>query len=534
MRQVVRSAAAPTSFGRNVPAPTGGWNARDPIAAMPPKDAVFLDNFFPSPSDVQLRKGSALFATLPVDELPTGTPPITPHNIRTIMSYQAVSGTAKLFVGLDDGIYDATAGGSVAAVSSAATNAVWQFVNVTTAGGSFLWCCNGVDKARYYTGSAWVVLDTLSTPALTGITSTDVTNVSLFKSRLFLTEKDSLSFWYLPVNSVAGAAVEFPMGALFRKGGHLMATGSWTLDGGNGPDDYFVAVTSEGEVAVYAGIDPSNAATWALQGVYELGSPLTRRCLVKTAGDLCVLTVEGLYPLSKTLLSGSLNKKAAVSDKISKAWVIYTSEYKDLFGWQPIVFRDATMLLVNVPVLSRHDINAVYSYQFVMNTQTGAWCRFTGLPAEVWGIHDGKLFFALHNKLYQAWTGSDDNGLPIDGKAKTASFYPAGAGSQARVTLLRPLLYSLQALKLQLGVDTDYDETQTTGSAISYAQSVAMWDNEIWDQSYWSVGASTIAKWRSVAHKPGRAVSVRLRVNSKGVTMSWIGTDLILQKGGLL
>ena len=529
MRQVMRSAATPTSSGRNVPAPTGGWNARDPIAAMSEKDAIFLDNFFPSPSDVQLRKGSILFATLPTD-----TEPGSPHNIRSILSYKSPTGAAKLFVGLEDGIYDATAGGTIAAVASVCTNASWQSVNITTAGGSFLWGCNGVDKARYYDGSAWTVLDGTSTPALTGITSTDVTNVSLFKSRLFLCEKDSLSFWYLPVNSVAGAASEFPMGALFRKGGYLVATGAWTLDGGNGPDDYFVAVTSEGEVAVYLGTDPSNAATWALQGIYELGRPLSRRCLVKTAGDLCVLTTEGLYPLSKSLLSASVTKKSAVSDKISKAWITYTSAYKDLYGWQPILFQDATMLLVNVPVLEEHSINSVYSYQFVMNTQTGAWCRFTGLPAEVWGVHNGRLFFALHNKLYEAWVGADDNGLPIDGKAKTASFYPAGRGAQARVTLLRPLLYSLQALRLQLGIDTDYDESQVSGSAISYAQSLAVWDSAIWDQSYWSVGASTIAKWRSVAHKPGRAVSLRLRVRSKGVTMSWIGTDLILQKGGLL
>jgi len=314
-----------------------------------------------------------------------------------------------------------------------------------------------------------------------------------------------------------------------------MATDAWTLDGGNGPEDYFAAVTSEGEVAVYTGTDPSSASTWALKGIYYIGKPLSRRCLVKVGGDLCLLTVQGLYPLSKALQSAQVDRRSAVSDKISRAWVDYTGQFGSLYGWQPVLFPEATMLLVNVPVLGRHDVNAVYSYQFVMNTQTGAWCRFFGMPAEVWSVHDGKLYFALHNKVYQAWTGSDDHGLPIEGRGKSAFFYPAGRGNIAHVKLLRPIVTASASIKLQVGVDTDYDESSlATGSAIAYSQSVAKWDVAKWDEVYWSSGTMTIAKWRSVGHKPGRAISLRLRLVSKGVTMMWIATDLILQRGGLL
>lgn len=529
MRTVMQSAASPTSVTRNIPAPVGGWNARDPIADMPARDAVFLDNFFPRAGDVMLRPGSALFATLPAD-----TEPGSPHNIRSLISYKAANGAAKLFAGANDGIYDVTAGGTIGAVSSVATNAEWQSVSITTAGGSFVWCCNGVDKARYFNGTAWTVLDTVSSPALTGVTSTDITNVSLFKSRLYLTVKNSLSFWYLPVNSVAGAALEFPLGALFRRGGYLVATDTWTLDGGNGPEDYFVAVTSEGEVAVYTGTDPSSAAAWALKGVYYVGKPLSRRCFVKIGGDLCLLTVQGLYPLSKALQSATVDARSAVSDKISRAWVDYTQSYGTLYGWQPVNFPEATFLLVNVPVIGRHDIDSVYSYQFVMNTQTGAWCRFVNMPAEVWGTHDGKLFFALHNKVFQAWTGTDDVGKPIDSRAKTAYVYPS-KGRLSHTKLVRPIITTNASVKLQVGVDTDYYEAApATGSAITYTQFQAKWDVSKWDEAYWSSGASTVAKWRSVFHKPGYALSVRLRLATKGITMTWIATDLILQQGGLL
>src|SRR3990167_5059306 len=36
-----------TSTGRTIPAPVGGWNARDSIAEMPPTDAAVLTNLFP-------------------------------------------------------------------------------------------------------------------------------------------------------------------------------------------------------------------------------------------------------------------------------------------------------------------------------------------------------------------------------------------------------------------------------------------------------------------------------------------------------
>ena len=41
----------------SLPSPIGGWNARDSLANMQPLDAVQLINFFPTPTDVTLRKG---------------------------------------------------------------------------------------------------------------------------------------------------------------------------------------------------------------------------------------------------------------------------------------------------------------------------------------------------------------------------------------------------------------------------------------------------------------------------------------------
>ena len=48
---------------KSIPAPTGGWNARDNIANMDPKDAVSLENWFPGTTACELRFGYSNHAT---------------------------------------------------------------------------------------------------------------------------------------------------------------------------------------------------------------------------------------------------------------------------------------------------------------------------------------------------------------------------------------------------------------------------------------------------------------------------------------
>ena len=52
-----------TALTASLPSPIGGWNARDSLASMSPTDAVVLNNFFPTPTDVTLRKGYTNIST---------------------------------------------------------------------------------------------------------------------------------------------------------------------------------------------------------------------------------------------------------------------------------------------------------------------------------------------------------------------------------------------------------------------------------------------------------------------------------------
>ena len=93
-----------TAKTASVPAPIGGWNARDSLANMAATDAVQLVNWFPTPTDVTMRKGYTVVSILTtstgvksissithVDTLATLTT-ATAHGLKT-GAYVSISGT---------------------------------------------------------------------------------------------------------------------------------------------------------------------------------------------------------------------------------------------------------------------------------------------------------------------------------------------------------------------------------------------------------------------------------------------------------
>lgn len=519
MQRLLPEAVNDAGFPFSLVAPTGGWNARDNIAKMPATDALVMDNFWPSTTSVDIRQGSVTRATL------------SAGSIQSLLGLSLADGAFKRFAATSGGIYDITAGGTgIAAVSSACTSGKWEHLNLNIGGTPYLWACcgDGTNKSRIYNGTTgtWVILDGASVPAITGVTSENISNVSLFKNRLIVCLKDSLQFAYGPLNSVAGAFNLFDLGPVFRRGGYLVATGTWSIDAGAGVDDIFVAVTSEGECAIYRGTDPSSASTFALVGVYDLGRPVGKRCLFKLAGDLGVLTEQGLYPISKALLSASVDRRVALTDKIQQAFNTYFKLYSAQYGWQGVLFSSGPAIVVNVP------IGAASSYQFLMNTMTGAWCRFSGWDAACLLVQGGKLYFAIGTTVKEGWIGTADDSTAITCAVATAFQKPV-AHRGMKVNLVRPIFQTSAPLSLSMALDTDYQAREALATIASLGSGGEGWDTAIWDTATWADGLTMVNKWKMVRHRPGKAFSLRLKCQSKNIAASWAATDFLCERAGI-
>jgi len=136
-------------------------------------------------------------------------------SVETLVEYLPPSGASKLFAISGTSIFDATTAGAVGtAVVTGLSNAIWNEASITTPGGSFLYLVNGVDAPRLWDGTTWTTITGVSTPAITCVTTTLWAEACLFNTRLFFVENNSLSVWYLPVNSIGGAAAELDLGSV--------------------------------------------------------------------------------------------------------------------------------------------------------------------------------------------------------------------------------------------------------------------------------------------------------------------------------
>ena len=516
----MRSAARPSNRRQvsqtlSVPSPVAGWNARDPIADMKPADAVILDNFFCTPYDVEVRKGAFAWAT-------------GMSTVNTLASYSPVSGINKLFTAAGTSIYDATGSGAVGApVVTGQTSDKWQTVNFGTPGGNFLIMVNGADKMQQFDGTTWKTIDAASTPAITGVLTQNLITVTAFKSRLWFVEQSSMKAWYLPVVAVGGAATSIDFSSLFTMGGYLMQMGTWSLDAGYGMDDYAVFISSKGQVAVYKGTDPATAATWSLIGVYTIGAPIGRRCIMDMAGDLIVICQDGLAPLSKSLMSSRVNTVEMLTDRIQSVISEYITASGNNQGWQTTLFPRENMLLMNVP------ISPTVSYQVVMNTISGAWSRFLNWNARTFVIHNEELYFGGAGGVFKAYVGTTDFGANIPFEAQQ-SFNYFGAKTQLKqVKMLRPILSSDGNPSILLGINVDYD-TNTPYGAPGFSQiSPGVWDSAIWDSATWGGGQTIRRDWQT-AYGLGYCFAAHIKGAIQNTNLSWAATDYVIEAGGVI
>lgn len=508
MRPTRPSVAVPTSL----PAPVGGWNARDSLGAMPATDAVQLTNFVPTPTACVLRNGFTNFATGMSGQ------------VNTVMGFTGMT-TNKLLAAVGSNIYDITAGGAVgAAVQTGLGSDKWQYMTFSNSAGTFLYMVNGVDAPRYWDGTTW------TNAAITGPANINkLININSNHNRIWFCESGTLTAWYLAVNAIAGAATAFFLTGITRKGGYLMAIATWTVDAGYGMNDMVAFITSNGEVAIYQGTDPAAAATWSLLGVFEIGTPIGRRCFMKYKGDLLMITRDGVTTLSQGLQSSRLDPRVNITDKIQSATAQSIDTYGSTFGWQLVQLPKANLILLNVPV----SVASGGQQQYVMNTITGSWCNFTGWLANCFELFQDDIYFGGNGIVAKAWSGTIDNTSNINGEAIQAFNYFGASGILKRFSMMRPVLRSNGTPSALCSVNVDFDTTSTSLPLIFVAGQSGVWDTGLWDSALWGGGLSVTQVWQGV-NAVGYCGAPHLVTASKSIQVEWVSTDLVMERGAIL
>lgn len=506
-----------TATEQTLPPPVGGWNTSKSLASMGPTDAVELVNFFPRPTHVETRLGSEQAIQ------------IADESIKTLAVWKGLDGTEKLCVTTGTGFFVYT-GTSVTTTDPALarlavrTNGKHQHDQFGDGTNNWLILVNGVDAPIYYNGSSTVLVTGVTSPALTGITTTAIVGVSVFKERLLFIRNNTLGFDFLPAGAAGGAVSYFDLSSVAELGGFLMAIAVWTRDAGNGPDDYAVFITSQGEALVYAGVDPSSATTWALVGTFRIGKPMGRKCVLKYGSDPLIVTESGVFPLSSLLSAGDAREQYAVSYNIQSEFSAASATTLDTYGWKIVSYPEQDMLLVNVP--EREDGPHV---QFVMNTISKAWCKFTGWDAEDFVTFDRGLYYCKGEYIYKAWVRTTDEYALLRFVSSTVQRYPVGKsithtargafldwkspGLKAP-TMFLPLVESQRGIAFSAGIDTDFNLTPFPDPPAYVDSGVARWGSARWGISRWGSSDGITRNWLGAAAWPGRWIAGKLQMQS--------------------
>lgn len=509
----------------NIPAPTGGWNARDDLAEMPVLDAVSMINWFPSTTSVNIRKGYIQWATGFTGQA------------ETLLYYYGGS-TKKWFVIAkpvgNAAIYDITSGGNVgSAAITGLTNARFQYVNNTTAGGSYLQGVNGADKMIIFDGTNWHRDGDGGPYDITGVDSATLIAINVHQNRVWFAKKNTLDAYYLATGAIGGAATKFSLASRCPHGGNIVAIGTWTMDAGYGMNDMLAFITSNGDIVVYQGTDPSSAATWSEIGVWWLGSPIGYRCCVKYQGDLALITQDGIIPMAEALQSSRLNPRVAISEKIQNAVSLAVSSYSGNFGWQLLPFPKENMLILNVPVNE-----GMNQQQYVMSTikrSNGeySWCNFTGWQANCWELIDDDIYFGSNGFVGLAWNGFADNSTNIAASCLQSFQNFGNPGVQKRFTMMRPTLFTNGSAQILAQVNADFNLSNPNAPLSFSPITYGTWDNVLWDVGLWGADLSVQNDWQG-ATGWGYWGATNLQAASQGINVQWAATTLVMEGGAIL
>jgi hypothetical protein len=362
----------------------------------------------------------------------------------------------------------------------------------------------------------------------------DLAFVTAHMNRLFFADEANLAVYYLPLQQKFGELSVLPLNALFKKGGTVRALASWTIDSGVGLDDMLCIFSTNGEMAVYSGVDPDS--DFSLVGVFRFEPPMSRWCLANYGGELYALQATGLTPMSTVIKSG--REGAEASDKtLVTRFIREASLHRDFAGWELYFNPDTGRAMCNVP-----QGGGVYR-QLVRNMAKPAWAEWRDIPARCWGwLSPYNYFGDDKGNIYRTATSyqSDERfvnnawvKLPINVDVQMAWSQFKTPGLKHFKMILPYIVtdgYPQPAIDIKLDFDPTPPRNVPDITGVDLTQS--RWDVAPWDTSTWVSGTRSWTNWTGVSGL-GRVGAIRLTASIYNCTFSITGFDVLYDSGSV-
>jgi hypothetical protein len=444
------------------------------------------------------------------------------------------SGTLERLFASDAGaIYNVTAPASPVvqpvAELSGQTGGFYSSVMFANSGGDFLVAVNGSDARLLYNGSTWS-----TAPAITGVSSSDLSHVWVFKNRLFFIEKDTMNAWCLAVDAIGGAAIKISLSGVFKKGGSLLFGETWSIDAGDGLDDVCIFVSTTGEVVGFVGNDPADPTDWIMSGRYDIGRPLGPNAHLRAGGDVVIATIDGLVPLSAAMIKDpAALSLAAVTRAIEDEWKRQAVARESSPNWCCVKWVARNMAIIGLP-----KVGAAEPYCYVVNLLTGAWAKYTGWDISALAEVGNVIFFATPaGGIFIAEAGGSDDGEAY-ASTYVGLFDHLGLPSAMKsVKMARASWLYRKPFLPKISFTFDYLPALGSYPNAAVHPDLDLWDVGAWDQALWDSGTAQqiVTRWVAVAGS-GFAVAPQAQITHSHASppeAELISIDLLYETGGV-
>lgn len=451
---------SPVERALTIPPPVLGWNTKDAKSQMDPLYAVELLNFFPGNGAVELRKGYT-------QHVKTASLNGYAHLAELVNN----AGTHFLIgfsvSGLNTPAYNVTSTGTGTLITGGFNTGSFEVYTVNFRGRLF---CKGYSSTvdLYYTDGTAATLAAFTGP---GGDDKDLWKLTAFKGRLYALTVTDASMWYGGVDAITGAMTQFDFQSVLTLGGKPWYIGSFSMTGGDVTQEYFVVISEQGEVVLYGGDYPGSPG-WGIVGRYFIPAPVARKGFFNWGSDVLIVTYDGLVSLKDYIGTPVGAAYVFLTDNIADAFkdAIAATDASYLPFIQGIVYPKGQYLLVNFYG------SADDSTQFVMNTQTRAWTKFTGQRAICFCLLNSALYWGGSVGGASGYVALADNGFkdvdPADSaltltrtiKCRHAFNYLGTPTKRKKFTAATPTVYQSEGLSITLNADVDYTDTTATST----------------------------------------------------------------------
>jgi hypothetical protein len=501
----------PAARVAHLSAPLKGLSRHAELADADPQLASILTNWIVEDDRITVRPGYKKMG-----QIAANTP------ISTVIPYYGEP--QKIAFAAGAGIFD-LAGASLHGGFGGDDWAWVSFANLSAI--DYTVMVNGVNGVWSWDGTTFVN-ETITVPVgETWILPAKFDKVISHMNRLWFADSDNLAVYYLPIQQKAGAVELFPLSALFKRGGHIIAMATWSIDGGRGLDDALVIFSSNGECAIYSGVDPGS--DFKLVGVFRFDAPMTKNSVINFGGDLYVMISTGFVPMT-TLIRAETDQLGKSDLGIMVEFETISRPHRDDFGWQVMLNHHTNHAICNMPLGGG-------KYQQLVRLMPGQiWFKWADVPSRCWGWLDNHAYFGTDTGgIYIG--GSEylnDDGIAINADVRF-SWSSFRSASKKNFKMLRLYTITDGLPRPYMDIEVDYNNLPPTNQPelTSGPSGGADWNTAAWDTSDWALNTQPKQNWQGVTGL-GRVGAARIRVSILGATFSISGIDVIYELGGLM